>query len=271
LTIDVSGNLYGTTTTGGTNIIGGTVFEMSHGNGGWTHSVLHNFCANGQNHICPDGADPQAGVTFDSAGNLYGTTRNGGSTKNSGNGTVYKLAPGSNGWTETLLTPSNEKKGGAPLGGVSLDRLGNVYGTFSYGGVNSAGCVFRLNSKDRTFTGFSFNGNNGDTPAAGVLVDSKGAALYGTTRIGGSTGNGTIFQIVAPLQESVLYNFCSQPKCVDGGTPVANLIADKAGNLYGTASLGGSNNEGVVFEVVQQAPEHSAGPAASRSLPENSR
>jgi uncharacterized repeat protein (TIGR03803 family) len=114
LTIDASGNLYGTTTVGGTNIIGGTVFELSRSNGGWTHSVLYNFCANGQNHICPDGSDPLAGVTFDSAGNLYGTTRFGGAMKSSGNGTVYKLSLGSNGWTETLLSGSNlpDKKGG---------------------------------------------------------------------------------------------------------------------------------------------------------------
>jgi uncharacterized repeat protein (TIGR03803 family) len=278
LTIDASGNLYGTTTTGGTagfrNVCcwGGTVFEMSGGNGGWTHSVLYNFCANGHNDVCPDGSGPQAGVTFDSAGNLYGTTEGGGSTKYSGNGTVYKLSPGSNGWTETLLSGSNlpNEKGGNPLGEVSFDRLGNVYGTFSFGGANFDGGVFRLNSKDEKFTRFSFNGNNGQTPSAGVLLDSKNAALYGTTRIGGSNNNaGTIFQIAAPMQESVLYNFCSQPKCVDGGTPVASLIADKAGNLYGTASLGGTNGVGVVFQIVRQAPKRSAGQAALRSLLEN--
>jgi uncharacterized repeat protein (TIGR03803 family) len=266
LAIDASGNLYGTTTTGGTNIIGGTVFEMSRGNGGWAHSVLYDFCVNGQNHICPDGADPQAGVTLDSAGNLYGTTERGGDLKNTGNGTVYKLSPGSNGWTETLLLPSNDplKRGGTPLGGVSFDPLGNLYGTFSFGGANSAGDVFRLDAKNGTFTKFSFNGSNGDTPSAGVLVDSKNAALYGTTRIGGSTGNGTIFQIVAPAQETVLYNFCSEPKCTDGDTPLAVLIADKSGNLYGTASLGGANGQGVVFEMVQQGPRHSAGQPALR-------
>ena len=276
LTIDASGNLYGTTTTGGTGGFsnaccwGGTVFELSRGSGGWTYSVLYNFCANGHNDVCPDGSGPQAGVTFDSTGNLYGTTEGGGYLKNSGNGTVYKLSSGPNGWTETVLSGSNVpiKKGGLPLGGVSLDKLGNVYGTFSFGGANFEGGVFRLNSKNGEFTTLSFNGNNGQTPSAGVLLDSKNATLYGTTRSGGFNHfYGTVFQIVSPAQESVLYNFCSQSNCVDGETPVAGLIADKSGNLYGTASLGGANGQGVVFEIVQQAPKHSVGQAASlRSL-----
>jgi uncharacterized repeat protein (TIGR03803 family) len=82
-----------------------------------------------------------------------------------------------------------------------------------------------------------------------VLVDSRHAALYGTTESGG-TGYGNVFKIVAPAQETVLYNFCSQPNCTDGVGPFASLIEDKSGNLYGTTKLGGAFGDGVVFEII---------------------
>ncbi len=100
-------------------------------------------------------------------------------------------------------------------------------------------------------------------------MDSKQATLYGTTTHGGATANGrgTVFsRIVAPGEESVLYNFCSQPNCADGASPVASLISDAAGNLYGTADQGGANGLGVVFEIVQQQPKGEAGQATLRSL-----
>jgi len=257
LMIDTSGNLYGTTTTGGTggfsNICcaGGTVFELAHRLSGWTQSVLYNFCASGQNGICPDGSGPQAGVIFDSSGNLYGTTERGGSKDNSGPGTLYKLSPGTNGWTETVLVgPGTAPKGGGPLGGVALGKSGDLYSTFSTGGAGNVGGAFRYNPKNGLTTRFSFNGPDGEYPSAGLLLDVKDAALYGTTKQGGSKRfYGTIFQIVAPAQETVLYNFCSQPSCTDGEGPLAALIEDRSGNLYGVASGGGMNGQGVVFEV----------------------
>lgn len=256
LTIDDSGNLYGTTTTGGTggmnNVCcwGGTVFELSQKGGGWTHTILYNFCATGKDDICPDGAGPQAGVRFDRAGNLYGTTQGGGDLKAAGGGTLYKLSRGSNGWVETVLTGSGvpPQKGCCPLGEVTLDGSGNLYSTFSFGGANFNGGVFRYSAKSNEFATFSFNGTNGQTPSAGVLLDPKNAVLYGTTRRN-AQGSGNVFQIVAPAEETVLYNFCSQPNCADGATPLGDLISDSDGNLYGTASLGGANDQGVVFEV----------------------
>jgi uncharacterized repeat protein (TIGR03803 family) len=268
LTIDTSGNLYGTTPVGGTGDgVAGTVFELSHGAGGWTETVLYNFCSLGEYPVCPDGYRPQAGVTFDQAGNLYGTTEAGGSQRFLGGGIVFKLSRGANGWTETVLHSffSPVQAGGTPLGGVSFDTLGNLYGTFSGGGPAFAGGGFRL-SKNGGFGKFFFNNTDGNEPAAGVLVDSKHAALYATTRVGGSGGRGTVVKIVAPQQESVLYNFCSQPNCADGAGPVASVISDTAGNLYGTTRLGGANGLGVVFEIIQQAPKRPAGQAALRSL-----
>jgi uncharacterized repeat protein (TIGR03803 family) len=260
LTLDASGNLYGTTSEGGSGTPKdgngpGTVFELSHGPNGWTETVLYNFCSVG-NGYCQDGQLPMAGVTFDKLGNLYGTTEAGGALHSQGGGTVYKLSPGSNGWIETVLKAGSLYGSGAPLGTVSFDPPGNLYTTFSVAAQNPGG-VLRLGPRGAT-TEFLFNGADGQTPAAGVLVDSRHAALYGTTESGG-TGYGNVFKIVAPTQETVLHNFCSQPNCTDGVGPFASLIEDKSGNLYGTTKLGGANNLGVVFEIMQSFPKQKAG------------
>jgi uncharacterized repeat protein (TIGR03803 family) len=259
LEMDTSGNLYGTTSVGGSghdsnNGGGGVVFELSHGGGGWVEAVLYNFCSLGQNEDCPDGTFPQAGVTFDKAGDLYGTTEAGGDFQ--GRGTVYKLSHGVNGWTETVLATSKQSLATAPLGTVSTDPLGNLYSTFSRGGQGFGG-VFRLGTHGGGAE-FSFDSSNGSMPAAGVLIDVRRTALYGTTEIGGANNAGTVFKMIAPAQQSVLYSFCSQPNCVDGLGPLASLIEDKSGNLYGTTKLGGVNNQGVVFEIVQSLPKQKA-------------
>jgi uncharacterized repeat protein (TIGR03803 family) len=259
LTLDAAGNLYGTTSQGGSGTPKsgagpGTVFELSHGPNGWTETVLYNFCSVG-NGYCPDGTLPMAGVTFDKLGNLYGTTEAGGLLKYQGPGTVYKLSPGSNGWTETVVLTSKQSLSGAPLGTVSFDPLGNLYSTFSAGGQFGPGGIFQLRPHGGV-TGFSFNGNNGYDPAAGVLIDAKHGALYGTTLAGGTNFSGNVFKMVAPAQETVLYSFCSQPNCTDGSQPVASVIEDKSGNLYGTTRQGGTSTNcesgcGVVFEIMQ--------------------
>ncbi len=261
-----SGSLYSTTESGGANGYG-TVFELSQGTNGWTETVLYNFCSLGQAGVCPDGAEPQAGVSFDKAGALYGTTELGGTNNVHGTGVVFKLSPGDNGWTETILHSFHQGGDGAgPLGGVSFDTLGNLYGTFSGGGPDNAGGVFRIQAKNGKIGSFFFTGANGSEPYAGVLVDSKHATLYATTRLGGTTNGGTVFKVTAPQEELVLYNFCSEPNCTDGASPVASIISDAAGNLYGTAEQGGDNNQGVVFEIVQQAPKGKTGQSTLRSL-----
>jgi uncharacterized repeat protein (TIGR03803 family) len=266
LTFDKLGNLYGTTSTGGTGgtsggcCVGGTVFELSYSNGEWNETVLHNFCGTGHNGICPDGAAPQAGVALDSIGNLYGTTIAGGSLQYAGSGTVFELAPGTKGWTETVLLGPGVPlgRGGAPLSAVVLDKSGNLYGTFSFGGAGFAGGVFRYSTANKSITTFSFNGGNGQTPSAGVLLDTASASIYGTTAGGGANQRGTIFTISPPQQQSVLYSFCSQSDCTDGFNPLAALVSDKLGNLYGTTKLGGTETNcngsgcGVVFQITPQ-------------------
>ena len=272
LTRGASGTIYGTTTVGGSTsgTFGGTVFELSHHPTGWTESVIYSFCSSGHDTVCPDGSQPLAAVTFDKAGNLYGTTSLGGSERQQGGGTVYQLSPSGGGWTENVLYRflSPFRAGAAPAGNVSLGKRGTLYTTVSSGGKNQQGGVFTFSVGKGIGRTFSFSGQNGNEPKAGVLVDSKNEVIYGTTFAGGSAQAGTVFKIVAPAQESVLYSFCSQQNCEDGGGP-SGLVADGSGNLYGTGKGGGANNLGVVFEIIQQAPTASQH-AGARSLPKNS-
>ena len=231
LVFDSAGNLYGTTTSGGSGhptdgIGGGTVFELSPGASGWTETVLYNFCTLGQGNSCPDGIGPFAGVTFDTLGNLYGTTVGGGSSNNAGDGTVYELSPNSGGWKETVLLALRSKAQGFgnPRGAVTFDAAGNLYST--YEGPYPHGAVFRLNRETRTKSVFTFNGKDGDSPAAGVYVDPNSANVYGTTGEGGNGLYGNIFRLTQSGKETVLHTFCSWPACDDGvdQSPCSSLI-----------------------------------------------
>jgi uncharacterized repeat protein (TIGR03803 family) len=251
LIADASGNFYGTTSTGGNSYnasSGGMVFELLPNGSGWSYSVLYAFCAHISGNECLDGANPEAGVTFDSLGNLYGTTKNGGAKF--GAGTVYQLSPGSQGWAETVLTafhaPLNQ--GGFPVSNVSLDSAGNLYGTTSLGGIGNVGSAFRLRAHGRSGA-FIFDGVNGATPLSGVLPDSRTGAVYGTTSGGGQNSvGGNVFKIGSNGKQTVLYSFCQQTNCTDGASPQGNLFY-RGGNLYGTASYGGANGWGVVYEI----------------------
>jgi uncharacterized repeat protein (TIGR03803 family) len=247
LTLDASGNLYGTTSQGGTHG-GGTIYELSPAITGWNYTNLYSFCTETAGKSCLDGSQPLAGVTFDASGNLYGTTEYGGAKF--GGGTVYKLTPGSGGWTENVLltfrTPYNQ--GAAPMSGVSFDASGNLYGTNSQGGIGGSGTVFKLSFNGRSGT-FRFNGGDGSKPVANVILDSRTGSLYGTASNGGANSGGTIFKIGPSGKQTVLYNFCSQSNCADGGLPEGNLLYHAGPVLYGTASGGGANGFGVVYQI----------------------
>ena len=191
---DVAGNLYGTTLGGG-NQCGsascGTVYELTPlAGGGWKETVLFRF--NGK-----DGQWPGAGALFmDGSGALYGTTENGGAY----GGVVYKLTPKSGGWTES--TPyefQGGAKGWLPDAGVVMDRSGNLYGTTD-GGGNSSGCgvIYKLAPQPKGKWKYTvlhrFSGNDGCAPAGNLVLDKKGN-LYGGTILGGTTGNGVIFEL----------------------------------------------------------------------------
>lgn len=251
LILDSSWNLYGTTGFfGSEHGHGGTVFELSRSNG-WAITVLHTFCSLGHDNVCPDGASPAAGLTFDNSGNLYGTTIVGGSTNSIGTGTVYELSPTQNGWTETVLATGN---GGYPGSAVRFDSQGNIYGTATGGwkelpGRN--GGVFKLDAKNGyKKAAFKFDLTDGSVPWAEVLIDSERRVLYGTTS-GGNYSFGNVFQIDASGHETVLHSFCELQNCADGLVPFAGLIQDSSGNLYGVASRGGTYNGGVVFQITR--------------------
>jgi uncharacterized repeat protein (TIGR03803 family) len=121
---------------------------------------------------------------------------------------------------------------------VTFDPAGNLYSTASENGV------FELQRNTRKLRSFLFNITDGSGPGAGVIVDTKNQATYGTTGGGGSGQGGVVFKIVTSGKEAVLYSFCQQTNCADGQLPYASLIEDQTGNLYGTTYKGGTNNQG---------------------------
>jgi uncharacterized repeat protein (TIGR03803 family) len=216
LIFDAAGNLYGTTTTGGTSSAG-TVFELSPSGGGWTEQVLHAF--NGT-----DGRNPIAGLIFDAAGNLYGTTNQGGT---SNLGTVFELTPAAGRtWTEQVLHNFGGGTDGAgPQAGLIFDAAGNLYGTTFSGGSYGGGTVFRLNAQGEVLLQ-SFSGTDGANPVGGLVFDAAGN-LYGTTNLGGASsfcsgGCGTVFEIT-PVPVAEQFVPLSQPcRAVDTRAPGGN-------------------------------------------------
>ncbi len=231
--MDGSGNLYGTTEAGGASNVG-TVFELAKGTGALT--ALASF--NGTN-----GANPYASLILDSIGNLYGTTSAGGA---SGDGTIFELASGSG--TITTLASLSGTSGANPRAGLIVDSSGDLYGTAERGGASNEGTVFELAYGSSTITTLaSFNGTNGANPYSGLIIDSS-RNLYGTASSGGASHDGTVFELASGTGSiSTLASFNG----TNGATPLASLIMDASGNLYGTASSGGAKKYGAVFELAK--------------------
>jgi uncharacterized repeat protein (TIGR03803 family) len=231
---DPAGNLYGTTVTGGSHG-DGTVFVVSKSGNG---SVLHSF-------IGKDGSTPYGGLVRDAAGNLYGTTSAGGAY---GFGTVFAVNKAGN--ENVLYSFSGGADGSTPYGGLVEDAAGNLYGTTNDGGAYGFGTIFVVNKIGNEEVLYSFTGgDDGAAPRGGLVLDDEGN-LYGTTEFGGD-GYGTVFVIHTtdgrPTDtESVLYTFTGGE---DGGDPRGGVILDDAGNLYGTTYEGGANGVGTVFMV----------------------
>jgi uncharacterized repeat protein (TIGR03803 family) len=252
LTMDKAGSLYGTTYDGSAGY--GTVFKLKHTGSSWVLSPLYSF--QGRN----DGANPQARVVFGPNGSLYGTTSTGGKNFS---GTVFKLAVPPSAcktalcpWFETVLYRFTGGDDGAnpQYGDLVFDQAGNVYGTTVNGGSNNVGTVYELTPSGGSWVesvihAFNFNGNDGNRPFSGVILDKAGN-LYGTTSSGGPNGFGTVFQLTpsgSGWTENILYSFQAQ---ADGMAPEGGLILDAAGNLYGTTATGGfGGGGGTVFEL----------------------
>jgi uncharacterized repeat protein (TIGR03803 family) len=249
LTRDHNGNLYGTTQAGG-QFGCGTVYELSPPailGGAWTEAVLYGFnCVNNT-----DGAGPLGGVVFDSLGNLYGTTEGGGVN---GLGTVFKLTPPSTSggaWTETQLHSfQSGHDGEEPFYGLTFAGKGTFYGFTPYGGSFGDGTFYQITAGGKETVLYTFhNGPDGGFPSGAPILDASGN-VYGTANTGGATGNGAVFEFTPPpiagqpWTETVLYSFSG----TDGFSP-SGVTFGPLGVLYGTSWGGGTNRDGVVFEL----------------------
>jgi uncharacterized repeat protein (TIGR03803 family) len=247
LVFDAKGNLYGTTSSGG-SFGSGTVFELTPASGGtWNASVLYSFEGNENG----DGDSPTCGLIFDAAGNIYGTTERGGAKDS---GTVFKLTLSKGLWTESLLYSfTGESDGASPYAGVTMDSNGNLYGMTLY-------CVFELKLTSRGWQVAVLHdlrgAGDGLSSYSGIVLDKKGN-LYGTTLEGGKgcnyPGCGTVFKLApqsdGSWKETILHNFESAD---DGSWSTAGVILDQSGNLYGTTNYGGGEfGYGTVFEIAQ--------------------
>jgi uncharacterized repeat protein (TIGR03803 family) len=266
--LDASGNLYGTTSEGGTNDAG-VVFELvrpANGSDKWKEIVLHRFTGG------KDGGTPHGTLVFGADGDLYGTAGFGGTA---GAGLVFRLSPRKHGqWKETILFDfGNDATGGYPYSRPIFDATGNLYGTTLNGGNAGNGVVFELSPPaggkgqwTETVLHSFDDANDGAEPRMGVIMDSAGN-LYGTTESGGNVGYGAIFEVSPPAKqgqgwtESVIYNFGFSP---DGGSPgLSGLVMDGSGDLFGTTETGGTLHHGVVFEL---APSGQQGGAWTESV-----
>ncbi len=233
VTLDAGGNLFGTTNAGGSSGYG-TVYEIVHG----TTAITTIASFNGAN-----GANPQAGVTLDASGNLFGTTGGGGA---SGHGTVYEILHGTT--AITTLASFNGTNGDYPSVGVTLDASGNLFGTTVNGGASGYGTVYEIAHGTTSITTLaSFNGANGKSPYAGVTLDASGN-LFGTTYQGGTGNHGTVYEIAhgtTSVISRASFNY------TNGASPEAGVALDASGNLFGTTYIGGTGTYGTVFELVQ--------------------
>lgn len=244
---DEHGNLYGTSLAGGSSN-DGCVFELSPSQEGWQETILHSFSGN-------DGNGPYGGLTLDPAGNLYGTTGNGGAYDG---GVAFELTPSGDGsWAESVLYSfGNGDDARGPQCNLIFDRQGNLYGTTDVGGSHNVGTVFELSPSDASWTEtilYSFtsgiNGPGGSFPVGGLVMDREGR-LYGVTTDGGEHGGGTVFEL-RPSEnggyaERIIHSFDG----TDGDNP-DSLATDKSGNLYATTESGGYG-WGAVTELIKQ-------------------
>jgi uncharacterized repeat protein (TIGR03803 family) len=272
LLFDAAGNLYGTTVNGGTSgscLYGegtgcGIAFQLTpQQNGKWTETVIHRFQGGS------DGGNPSGGLISDTAGNLYGTTVQGGTGDSNGCGTIFQLTPGSSGWAESLVRTfcsAGANDGYFPRGGLLGDAAGNLYGVTESGGAALGGVAFELTPGSGGWTETVLNSfclvgtctSLGAEPVAALIQDAAGN-LYGTTIAGGDTkfgcfisfppGCGLLFKLKhhtdGTWTESVPQRFHGP----DGAAPASSLTFDSSGNLYGTTSFDGAFDSGTVFKL----------------------
>jgi len=237
LTLDNSGDLFGTTEFGGLHG-DGTIFELRHGSS--TITTLASF--KGTN-----GNDPLGGLIMDSSGDLIGSTEFGGVDDA---GAIFEWDSVTR--TLTSLASFSFGNGFSPRGGLLMDSKGNIFGTTAEGGSNNDGTIFELPHGTNTiitldsFSGADGQGPSGVAPSGGLTMDSNGD-LFGAAAGGGANKDGTIFELASPYTGPItlLASFNGR----NGAAPEGSLVLDSNGDLFGTTALGGDNGFGTVFEL----------------------
>jgi len=247
------GNFYGTTAGGGANSNDicdlyspgcGTIFKITPAG---ALTALYSFCSLPG---CADGAVPLGGLVLGSDGNFWGATAMGANPNcTRGCGTVFKITLGHTPGAMTTLHSFDGTDGAQPNAPLVQASDENFYGTAYSGGDYGAGTVFKITLRGALSTVYSFQGSpaDGANPYAGLVQDPTDGSFYGTTYFGGANGAGTVFKITAEGVEHVLYSFCSEPSCADGGYPYAGLVLGTDGNFYGTTYFGGIYNSGCMY------------------------
>jgi uncharacterized repeat protein (TIGR03803 family) len=278
LIVDVNGNLYGLV---GGSANGGLVFMLKHNadRSQWTFSRLYTFCLPAHQPSCDDGQDPtygrlayagqHSGAYYDGVSPLYGMTNGGGGGSSGGVGVVYSLAPKKGKpdtlpWIQTVLhtfCSSNTCRDDTdrdvfyPFGGLAVDDAGNLFGLASWsGGSTGGGGIFEMHKKRGvwSYSVLSYLTDKGYQPNNSPLIDAVGNIFF-TTQKGGQHNGGTIFQLVPNGKKwrvTPLYSFCVNiANCNDGLEILSGVVADSAGNLFGTAHYGGTMHSGTVYEL----------------------
>jgi len=235
-----NGNLYGTTSAGGTND-SGTIFQMTT-NGAFTSLVSFTGTNGAALGIYPNG------LVQGQDGNFYGTTQMGGTNdiSSDGDGTIFRVTPAG---TLTTLFCFNNTNGASPYAVLVQGTNGNFYGTTWAGGSNGLGTIFEVTTNGVLTSLISFNAANGANPQAGLVQGGNGN-FYGTAYSGGAysgsgTNFGTVFTMTPGGALTVLVSFNK----ANGANPFASLVQGADGNFYGTTQLGGTNNNGTAFEI----------------------
>ena len=238
---DSAGNLYGTTSMGG-SANSGVVFKVDSSG---TETVLHNFTGGA------DGLTPIGGLVRDKNGNLYGTTSQGGTANR---GILFKIGPRGK---ETIL---HTFVGGTTDGqypsytDLLMDAQGTLYGVTEEGGAANGGIVYKLTQSNRFTILHSFMGGTTDgCNVLGTPFMDKAGTIYGTTSSCGTSSLGTVWKLLKNGKESVLHSFAGGT--TDGEYPLAGVLVDAAGNLYGNTETGGTANFGTIYKISKTGKE----------------
>ncbi len=246
--IDAAGNLYGTTADGGNLHDAGVVYEFVRSGDSYTEQILYRFSG-------PDGEVPAPGLVADSTfTNFYGVTQGGGSRNY---GTVYRLSKSGSGWIQSVLYSfQNTSDGQQPQAGLAMDAAGNLFGATAQGGAGGGGAVFELSPSGGSYTfkviySLVCHFSSCIGPYLGYLTVDSAGNIYGTTLNEGANSYGNVWELTpsgggaytfVDVHEFTLHNG-------DGGFPDGGVILDAAGNLYGTATNGGSQFNGIIFQI----------------------